>query len=117
MTLDELNEKQAFKLGFITYCANNDLSARDATKWLKQAAGGLAGSALDMGNLALVGIPAGVGLALGGGLGYGAAKLDEPSVTPDDIKAQELAKTYKRFTDRIKARRAYQRYRAARQMS
>jgi hypothetical protein len=52
----------------------------------------------------------------GGALGYGAAKMDEPDITPDDIKAKEIADTYKRYTDRLKARRTYQQYRAARQM-
>jgi hypothetical protein len=119
MNLTELNEKQAFKLGFIAYCADHNLSVHAATNLLKKAstAGWAAQNLFDLGGLATVGLPAGLGLALGGGLGYGAAKMDEPSVTPDEIKAQELAKTYKTYTDRIKARRAYQQYRAARQMA
>jgi hypothetical protein len=115
MNLDELDDKQAFKLGFVTYCAEHNLPLHDATRFLKQAAG--TPSIFDLSGMAMVGLPAGLGLALGGGLGYGAAKMDEPSVTPDEIKAQELAKTYKRYTDRIKARRAYQQYRASRQLA
>lgn len=144
MDFDSIDEKQAFKLGFAAYCADQGLSPEDARAFVKSAepftlaglgtaalAGGayLGGKAMDLGgqlannivpltkNLTLmgVGIPAAVGLAGGGALGYGAAKLNEPDITPEDIKAQELAETYKRYTDRLKARRAYQQYRAARQ--
>lgn len=61
-----------------------------------------------------VGVPVASGLALGSGLGWGAAKLNEPDITPEDIKAKELADTYKQYTDRLQARRAYQQYRQAR---
>jgi hypothetical protein len=61
----------------------------------------------------LAGVPIAAGLAGGAGLGYGLAKLNEPSVTEDDIKAQELAQTYKIYADRLKARQAYQKYRQA----
>lgn len=62
----------------------------------------------------LAGVPIAAGLAGGAGLGYGLAKLNEPRVDENDIKAQELAQTYKIYTDRIKARQAYQKYRQAR---
>ena len=111
MDFDSIDEKQAFKLGFAAYCADQQMSPDTATAFAKSAL-----SWGEMGALGLVGIPAAAGLAAGGALGYGAAKLDEPNVTPDDIKAKEIAETYKRYTDRLKARRAYQQYRSARQM-
>ena len=142
MDFDSIDEKQAFKLGFAAYCADQGLSPEDARAFVKSAlpafgwplaaatAGYVGGKILDFGgqlanniapitkNLTLlgVGVPAAIGLAGGGALGYGAAKLNEPDITPDDIKAQELAETYKRYTDRLKSRRAYQQYRASRQM-
>lgn len=61
----------------------------------------------------LAGVPIAAGLAGGAGLGYGLAKLNEPRVDEDDLKAQELAQTYKVYTDRLKARQAYQKYRQA----
>jgi hypothetical protein len=86
----------------------------------------LGGAALDAGKenlkqnggmysmLALGALPA-LGLVAGGALGHGAAKFQEPNVSDDDIKAKELADTYKTYTNRLKARRMYQQYRQARQ--
>jgi hypothetical protein len=67
-------------------------------------------------HLALLaaGAPVAAGLALGGGLGYGAAKFNEPDLSPEDIQAKEIADTYKTYTNRLRARRAYQQYREAR---
>ena len=110
MDFDSIDEKQAFKLGSAAYCADNGLTVEEASTLAKSA------SWTDALGLALVGVPAAAGLVGGGALGYGAAKLDEPDITPDDIKAKEIEETYKRYTDRLKARRAYQQYRAARQM-
>ena len=111
MDFDSIDEKQAFKLGFAAYCADSNMTPDDATALVKAAVGWLDSTAL-----LAVGLPAAAGLVGGGALGYGAAKMDEPNVTPDDIKAKEIADTYKRYTDRLKARRAYQQYRTARQM-
>lgn len=121
MDFDTVDSKQAFKLGFAAYCADHGYTAEEAVA-LSKYAGVVGDTAAVAGNaapyaLALgFGIPAALGLAGGGALGYGAAKFDEPETTPDDIKAQEIADTYKRYTDRLKARRAYQQYRAARGM-
>ena len=139
MDLDSVDEKTAFKAGFAAYCDAHGLTVEEAAgrlktaaafalpaAWpyilaggtaigagLKSVAGSLMHHAPEIGA-ASIGIPTAAGLALGGGLGYGAAKLEEPETTPDDIKAQEIAETYRRYTDRLKARRAYQQYRAAR---
>lgn len=63
------------------------------------------------------GIPVAASLAAGGGLGWGAAKLNEPDITPEDIQADELKRTYEQQTKRLASRRAYQQYRAARGMA
>jgi hypothetical protein len=63
------------------------------------------------------GVPIAASLAAGGGLGWGAAKLNEPTTTPEDIQAQELKDTYDQYSKRLKARRAYQQYRAARDVA
>lgn len=60
------------------------------------------------------GIPFAASLAAGGGLGWGAAKLNEPDITPEDIQADELKRTYEQQTKRLGSRRAYQQYRTAR---
>ena len=134
MDFDSIDEKQAFKLGFAAYCSDQGMTTAEATQFAEKSAWGwgaaaaaipgaisATGQALGHGveaakKLSLIGLglPAAAGLALGGGLGYGAAKFNEPDITPEDIKAQEIAETYKRYTDRIKARRAYQQYREAR---
>jgi hypothetical protein len=138
MDFDSIDEKQAFKLGFAAYCADNSMPVEKAAEFAKQsfiqlapalpyitaalAAGGTAlynlasGAAKNAPEIGWtsIGIPAAAGMALGGGLGHLAAKSEEPDVTTDDIKAQELQDTYKRYADRLKSRRAYQQYRAAR---
>ena len=144
MDFDRVTDKQAFKLGFAAYCADQNMTPEAATEFAEKIAlepittaailtglgsaayggakavgGAIANNVLPAAKtlgLLGIGIPTAAGLAIGGGLGYGAAKLNEPDVTPDDIKAQELAATYKRYTDRLKARRAYHQYRASRQM-
>lgn len=118
MDLDSIDERQAFKLGFAAYCADKGMTPENATKFVKTATvGGLLGDMAQLGAMGLVALPAAAGLAIGGGIGHGAAKLNEPDITPEQIKAQEIANTYKVYTDRLKARRAYQKYRAARQLN
>lgn len=62
-------------------------------------------------GLASYGIPAygaamGASLLGGGMVGYGARSLGSlPALTPEEVKAQELAQTYRMFADRVKRRR------------
>lgn len=140
MDFDNVDEKTAFKLGFATYCADNGLSTKEAAELLKSSAigpwvipaltagltavgagvanfgKGLAQYAPEITATSLA-VPTAAGLAIGGGLGHLAAKSEEPELSPEDIQAQEIADTYKRYTDRIKARKAYQQYRTARDMA
>jgi hypothetical protein len=110
MDFSTLDEKQAFKLGFAAYCAEKGMTPDDANNFVKSAIG-----LTDIAGAGLVGIPFGVGMLGGGALGFGAAKYDEPEINPEEIKAKQLAETYKIYTNRLKARRAYQQYRNARQ--
>lgn len=69
----------------------------------------------DLIAMGLLGAIPAAGLVAGGALGHGLAKFQEPNVSDDEIKAKELASTYKTYTDRLKSRRMYQQYRQARQ--
>lgn len=113
--------KDAFKIGFLTRCAEEGLTGEALGARLealeKQSDGtsiaGLAGNAGLAGLTLVYGVPVGLGLLGGGALGYGAARLAEPKLSDDDIKAQELAHTYRVYADRLKARRKATQYRPA----
>ena len=133
----DVTAKEAFRLGFLARCAEEGLTGerldtriksaaeKQSLGWLLPAAGlaaagigtaaalrgGLHDLASGAGTLAGL-IPAG-GLIAGAGLGYGAAKLTEPNITDDDIKAQELADTYRIYADKAKANRRARQYRVA----
>ncbi|NBP57474.1 hypothetical protein EBU71_13245 [bacterium] len=108
--------RDAFKVGFLTRCAEEGLTgaAIDARLALleKRANGGLS-DFINAGTTLTVGLPIGLGVLGGGALGYGAAKMTEPVVSDDAIKAQELAHAYRVYANRIKARRAMKQYRPA----
>lgn len=133
----DVTAKEAFRLGFLARCAEEGLtgehlntrikSAAEKQSWLPLALGlgtaALGGAALARGGVrdlasgagVLAGlIPAG-GLMAGAGLGYGAAKMTEPNITDSDIKAQELADTYRIYAEKAKANRRARQYRVARQ--
>jgi len=132
----DVTAREAFRLGFLSRCAEEGLTAEALETRIKSAAekkswvlptaavvgAGLAGSNFIRGGLqdvvsgvgTLAGlIPAG-GLLAGAGLGYGAAKATEPNITDDDIKAQELADTYRIYAARAKANRRARQYRVSR---
>lgn len=80
-------------------------------------AGGGAKNALGAAGKAAIlpfGLLGAAGLAGGAGLGYLGAKFNEPNINEDEIKAKELAQAYKVYTDRMKARKAYNQYRQSR---
>jgi hypothetical protein len=123
----DLTEKEAFRLGFLTRCAEEKLTGADLANRVKCAEGGLnaADWLLPMGAGAaglylasrapyvgpLVGLLPAAGLAGGAGLGYMAAKMTEPDISPEDIKAQELADTYRVYAHRARSQRAAKKYR------
>lgn len=133
----DITEKDAFKLGFLTRCAEEQLtgSALDArlekvAELNKQAAGGgwteyspakwsLPGlGAINAGGRALLGyaqalyaVPPALSILGGSAAGYGAAKMLEPQISDDEIRARELADTYKLYAEKAKARRKAKQYR------
>lgn len=105
-------EKDAFKIGFLTRCAEEGLNKDQVTArlaLLEKSAGW--GEAMNSLATLSIGVPIAGGLVGGGLLGYGAAKMTEPNLSDDEIKAQELAQTYKVYAERLKARRKLKQYR------
>lgn len=105
--------KDAFKLGFLTRCAEERLTGEkiDERLALLDKAANWLGSAANAGLAVTAGLPFGLGLLGGGALGMGTAHLTQPKLSDDEIKAQELAHTYRVYADRIKARRKTKQYR------
>lgn len=112
-------EKDAFKLGFLARCAEEGLTGDALNERIKNAeafvktgwdliptegryAAGLA-----------MGLPIAAGVLGGGALGYGMAKMKEPPLDEDEIKAKEIATTYRVLAERAKARRKLRQYRPA----
>lgn len=117
----DLTTKEAFRLGFLARCSEEGLTGQDLADRLasvteKQALGGLFGGlgAGANGFATILGLPAAAGLLGGAGLGYGAAKLTDPGISADDIKAQELAETYRMYAAKARANRKAHQYRTAR---
>lgn len=79
-------------------------------------AGGLPGPRAVNPMLGLASLPIVAGLAAGGGLGWGAAKMTEPNIRDEDIRAQEIEQLYRTQAKRLKARRDYEKYRQARSL-
>lgn len=112
-------EKNAFKLGFLARCAEEGLTGAALDARIKQA-DTLVKSGWDLipsegryaAGLAL-GLPVAAGVLGGGALGYGLAKAQEPPLDEDEIKAKEIATTYKVLAERAKARRKLRQYRPA----
>jgi hypothetical protein len=127
----DITAKDAFKLGFLTRCAQEkltepELDARlekaaeisksallgftaspvDITKNIAPAAETLMGAAK-----ALLAVPPAAAIVGGGALGYGAAKMVEPEINDDEIRAQELADTYRLYAEKAKAHRKVRQYR------
>ena len=133
----DVTTKEAFRLGFLTRCAEEGLTGEHLNARIKSAAekksfvwalpalglgamgayglarGGIDGLTGGIGTMAGL-IPAG-GLLGGAALGYGAAKMTEPNITDEDIKSQELADTYRIYAEKAKANRRARQYRVARQ--
>jgi pyruvoyl-dependent arginine decarboxylase (PvlArgDC) len=101
-----LNDREAFKLGFLLRCAEAGASPnetiRQADELLKRAslgetvksvAGPLASAVTNMGLLTAVGVPVGLGVAGG----YAAHKVTDTPVDENDIKQNEIADEYHRL--------------------
>lgn len=127
----EITPQEAFKLGFLARCAEEKLtgSALDARlekvaelnksasilpSWLPGS--GVAND-ITAGYLALLSLPFGASILGGSALGYGAGNLVEPQIHDDELKANELATTYKLYADKARNRRKAVRYRAKNEAS
>lgn len=112
----DVDNRAAFARGFLQRCAEEGLtkeavSARiDAAARFKQANDG--GIVSNLTGTAL-GLPILTGILGGGALGYGLAKFTEPEADLAEIRAKEIANTYRVYAQRAAARRKTKGYRPA----
>ncbi|NBT76095.1 hypothetical protein EBZ80_26315 [bacterium] len=117
----DVTEKEAFKLGFLKRCAEEQLTGEALNARVK-AASSFIKSALELPSMAdswnALGNVAYTPLMLatvGGGLaGHLAGKLTEPDVDEEDLKARELAAAYKAYAARAKTNKKLRLYRPER---
>ncbi len=129
----EINEQEAFKLGFLARCAEEQLTGpalearlEKVAEFNKKALTGLDVSPVKIDPLQTIGagakglwdglsatwsLPFAATIVGGSGLGYGAAKMMEPAVHEDETRAQELINTYKMYADKAKSRKKLRQYR------
>lgn len=131
----DITAQEAFKLGFLTRCAEEKLTGaaldsrlEKVAEFNKRAAGwfeyepakwGLPGAGAASSAVkpllgwaqAAYAIPFAASIMGGAGLGYGAAKMMEPQISDEEIKAQELADTYRLYAAKAKARKKTRQYR------
>ena len=120
-----LTAKEQFRLGFLLRCAEEGLAPGEVKERVKlafpkipvketvNAGKGLAGLMVKfpllLGGLTLAGSAVG-----GAGLGYGAAKLNEENINPDEAKRQELIAAYRRHAERARSTAARTQHRRPR---
>lgn len=133
----DITPQEAFKLGFLARCAEEQLTGsalnarlekvaefnkgaaiKDYISWspvnLTNAGSSLASAGLNTlwdGLTAAWAVPPAAAILGGGALGYGTAKMVEPPVHDDEIKAQEIADTYKLYAEKARARKKMRKYR------
>lgn len=117
----DVTEKEAFKLGFLQRCAEEQLTgaalsqrigAADAFVKAALELPSMADSWKALGNIAYTPLML---ATVGGGLaGHVAGKMTEPDVDEDDLKARELAAAYKAYAARAKTNRKLRLYRPER---
>lgn len=131
----DITPQDAFKLGFLARCAEEKLTGAAlearlqkvaefnktaAEPWIKWApitqnslvggVGSVASTGLDL-LKAIYAVPPAAAILGGGAAGYGLAKAVEPTINDDEVKAQEIADTYKLYTEKAKARKKMRQYR------
>lgn len=117
----EITPKDAFKLGFLTRCAEEKLTgdALDA-RLTKVALVSMSPLNFDIGKImgsgaeaysSLLAAPIAASILGGGALGVGAARLAAPRVDDEEMKAQELATTYLLYAEKAKNRKKLRQYR------
>jgi hypothetical protein len=126
----EITEQDAFKLGFLARCAEEKLTGQALEARLEKVAqfnktawgegylpgtlrSGLRDSLLAYG--AALSLPVAASILGGGAVGYGVGNMVEPRISEDEIRAKELADTYRLYADKAKNRRKSVKYRAQRE--
>ena len=129
--MSDINAQDAFKLGFLARCAEekltgaglndrlqkiaefNEKSALMGVKFDPQSVNLLGTGAAGLGQALQLGIavPFGASILGGGALGYGLGKATEPRIDEDEMRAKELAATYKLYADKAKARKKVRQHR------
>ena len=118
----DVNEKEAFKLGFLRRCAEEHLTGPALEMRIKAAEAFVKSAAIQLptmsdsfqalGNIAYTPLML---ATVGGGLaGHVAGKMTEPDVDEEDLKARELAAAYKAYAARAKTNRKLRLYRPER---
>lgn len=110
MDFNNVDEKTAFKMGFLARCSEEGLTGADLDARIKQASI----SDIVNGVAGISGLPLAAGLVAGGGLGWGAAKLTNPQIDDETLKSEELANTYRAYANRLRSRKKALQYRPAR---
>ena len=106
-----MQPKEAFKLGFMSRCVEEGLSADRTNDLTKQAADWVKTAAFPNMYPTLA-LAAAVPPALGGLAAYlvnNATDLDDQAAV-DDVKKQELVDTYQRMTDQMNRQKASRKF-------
>lgn len=127
-----MTPQQRFRFGFLSRCAEEQLPMDEVRSRVKVARQLLGKEAMSfdpgkvlkgMASLAVAprlytaALGAGAATLGGAGLGYGAAKLQEKDVDPEDAKRQELVAVYKRYADQARMKAQNTSYRQAKPSS
>jgi hypothetical protein len=93
-----LDARAAYKLGFLTRCAEEGLSAQEVNSRIEKTAEGILSRLTSLPGAALIGA-----VPVGFGAGYLLSDITAPPAdTPEDIKYRELMAAYRRATDRAR---------------
>lgn len=116
-----MTEQDAFKAGFLTRCAEERLTGdalqariAAAETLVKGASTEALTGALAGGTKMLAAAPLLLAAAGGGLAGHVAGTLNQPDLDEEDIKARELAATYKALAARARTNRKFRVYRPER---
>jgi hypothetical protein len=109
-----MTDAQAYKFGFLYRCAEEGLTVEETRARIKQAvafvkqANPLQTAWNALTTLGTAGVAGTAALSAGAGAlgGLSLAKLREPDVNPEEIRAQEEISAYNMYTSQIKQRNA-----------